>query len=211
MTTKHYVDNVKLYGAMKEYIAEYRFAEENNLKAPTMSNYIGECILDIATHLSYNFRFIGYSYKDEMMSDGIENCIMYLHNFNPDKYTNPFAYITQIIWWAFVRRIKKEKRQTYIKNKIILDMPFELFNLQEQDDNGEMVSVFREFIQDAQAQLSSVELFENALKKKEKVKNPGLTVFMEDDEDEDDESPEMDMDLYEEIVLLNESNKEDKQ
>ena len=82
---------------------------------PPVTNYIGECFLKIATHLSYRPNFINYTYRDEMISDGIENCLQYVKNFNPEKSSNPFAYFTQIIYYAFLRRIQKEKKQTHVK------------------------------------------------------------------------------------------------
>ena len=80
---------------------------------------MGECFLKIANHLSYRPNFINYTYKDDMISDGIENCLQYVANFNPDKSDNPFAYFTQIIYYAFIRRIQKEKKQTEIKQRLI--------------------------------------------------------------------------------------------
>jgi DNA-directed RNA polymerase specialized sigma24 family protein len=82
-----------------------------------------------------------------MISDGIENCIMYIDNFDSDKYTNPFAYFTQIIYYAFIRRIQKEKKQTLIKGKIIMEMPFEAFEVQDHDDNGSYASSYVDFMQ----------------------------------------------------------------
>ena len=92
-------------------------AEEAGEEKPQVSNYIGECILKIANHLSYKPNFINYTYRDEMIADGIENCIMYFRNFDPDKSKNPFAYFTQIIYYAFLRRIMREKKQLYVKYK----------------------------------------------------------------------------------------------
>ena len=99
-----------------------REAEEQGKPQPPVTNYIGECFLKIANHLSYRPNFINYTYRDEMISDGIENCLQYVHNFNPDKSNNPFAYFTQIIYYAFLRRIQKEKKQSHVKNKLIENM-----------------------------------------------------------------------------------------
>ena len=76
---------------------------------PQITNYLGECILKIANHLSYRPNFIKYTYREEMISDGIENCLQYIDRFDPAKSSNPFAYFTQIIYYAFVRRITKER------------------------------------------------------------------------------------------------------
>ena len=82
-----------------------------------LPEYAGECFLKIAERLSHRPNFINYAFREEMVSDGIENCVMYAGNFNPEKSTNPFAYFTQIIYFAFLRRIEKEKKQLYIKYK----------------------------------------------------------------------------------------------
>jgi hypothetical protein len=87
-------------------------------KRPPVTEYIGECFFKIAEHLSYRPNFINYHYREEMIGDGIENCLMYCHNFDPNKSKNPFSYFTQIIYYAFLRRIQKEKKQNYIKYKL---------------------------------------------------------------------------------------------
>ena len=109
-------------------------AKEFGVDPPPISNYIGECFLKIATHLSYRPNFINYTYREEMISDGIENCLQYVHNFNPEKSDNPFAYFTQIIYYAFLRRIQKEKKQAHVKNKMIENMNVDVFLTQEAGD-----------------------------------------------------------------------------
>jgi len=113
----HYVDNKKLLAAMIEFRNSVIEAKENDKPRPRIPDYIGECIMKISEHLSYRPNFINYTYKDEMISDGIENCLLYIDNFNPEKSKNPFAYFTQIIYYAFIRRMQKEKKQTYVKYK----------------------------------------------------------------------------------------------
>lgn len=115
----HYVDNAKLYEELKAYIQEYNKCEEANEPKPPMPEYIGEAILAIANKLSNSPNFINYPFKEDMVSDGIENSLQYLRNFNYEKYTNPFSYFTQIIWYAFLRKIAKEKKQLYVKYKSI--------------------------------------------------------------------------------------------
>jgi hypothetical protein len=114
---KHYVDNKRLYAEMIKYINEYRKAKDAGLEPPRANNYIGKCIWLIANNLSTNRNFIGYSYREDMIGDAIENCFRYLHNFDPDKSTNPFAYFTQIMYYAFLRRIDKEKKESYVRYK----------------------------------------------------------------------------------------------
>ena len=115
----HYVNNKDFLDAIIEYKKSVKEAEEQGLPKPRITNYLGECFLKIANHLSFKPNFVNYIFKDDMISDGIENCVQYIHNFNPDKSQNPFAYFTQIIYYAFLRRIQREKRQLDIKNKIL--------------------------------------------------------------------------------------------
>ena len=116
---EHYVDNKKFLLAMTDWRMKYDKSVEKKRKPPKVTNYIGECFLKIANHLSYRPNFINYTYRDDMISDGIENCVQYIHNFDPERSKNPFAYFTQIIHYAFLRRIQKEKKQLEIKTKII--------------------------------------------------------------------------------------------
>jgi len=117
--SEHYVNNKELLGALIDYRAEVAVAKAKDLPKPRISNYLGSCFLKIATHLSYKPNFVNYMFRDDMISDGIENCVQYIHNFDPAKSKNPFAYFTQIIHYAFLRRIQKEKKQLEIKTKII--------------------------------------------------------------------------------------------
>jgi hypothetical protein len=131
--SEHYVNNKEFLEALVVYRGkvEADFLKRNDRKPtredrskhwagkPPIPNYLGECFLKIATHLSYKPNFVNYMFREDMISDGIENCVQYIHNFDPEKSNNPFAYFTQIIHYAFLRRIQKEKKQLDIKNKII--------------------------------------------------------------------------------------------
>ena len=117
---EHYVNNKDFLEAMKIHRNNVLSARETKKQDPPISDYIGECFLKIANHLSYRPNFINYTYKEDMISDGIENCLQYVSNFDPAKSSNPFAYFTQIIYYAFIRRIQKEKKQTLIKQKLIM-------------------------------------------------------------------------------------------
>ena len=117
--SEHYVNNKEFLVAIVAYKKEIVDAQELGLPKPRIPNYIGECFLKIANHLSYKPNFVNYMFKDDMVCDGIENCVQYINNFNPEKSQNPFAYFTQIIHYAFLRRIQREKKQLEIKNKII--------------------------------------------------------------------------------------------
>ena len=132
--SEHYVNNKELLQALIVYREKVAHAKENVLPKPRITNYLGECFLKIATHLSYKPNFVNYMFRDDMISDGIENCVQYIHNFDPEKSRNPFAYFTQIIHYAFLRRIQKEKKQLDIKTKIIERSGFdEVMNV---DDNA---------------------------------------------------------------------------
>ena len=117
--SEHYVNNKEFLAAIIDYKQQIVDAEELGKPKPRIPNYIGECFLKIATHLSYKPNFVNYMFKDDMVCDGIENCVQYINNFNPEKSQNPFAYFTQIIHYAFLRRIQREKKQMEIKNKIL--------------------------------------------------------------------------------------------
>ena len=143
----HYVDNKKFLQAMIEHREKCRVAEEKGKKKPDVSNYIGECFLKIANHLSYRPNFINYTFRDDMISDGIENCLQYMDNFNPDKSTNPFAYFTQIIYYAFIRRIQKEKKQMEVKKKLIQNAGVENMMDQLEGDDAQYKSQLLDFLQ----------------------------------------------------------------
>jgi hypothetical protein len=179
-----YVNNADFLAAIKEYKKELNHAKDNGLPKPQIPNYLGECILKIATHLSYKPNFINYTYKDDMILDGIENCINYFDNFDPDKSSNPFAYFTQIIYYAFLRRIQKEKKHSYIKNKLIQDMPFDSFDIQQHDEDGHYHNAYLDFMQNN----SNFDASSFIVKKKEKVKknNPTLDDFIGEESDDSD-------------------------
>ena len=143
----HYVDNKKFHEAMIEYRDRCEKAKNRNRKKPDVTNYIGECFLKIANHLSYRPNFINYTFRDDMISDGIENCLQYMDNFNPDKSNNPFAYFTQIIYYAFIRRIQKEKKQIQIKSKLIANTGVENMMDQLQGDDAQYQSQLLDFLQ----------------------------------------------------------------
>ena len=132
--SEHYVNNKELLAALIDYRAQVAVAKTKDLPKPRISNYLGECFLKIATHLSYKPNFVNYMFRDDMISDGIENCVQYIHNFDPEKSRNPFAYFTQIIHYAFLRRIQKEKKQLDIKTKIIERTGFD--EVMKVDDNS---------------------------------------------------------------------------
>ena len=143
---EHYVNNKEFLAAMVEYKKTVDKAQKAGKKNPRVPDYVGECFLKIANHLSYRPNFINYTYRDDMISDGIENCLQYLNNFNPEKSNNPFAYFTQIIYYAFIRRIQKEKKQANIKYKMIEEAGIDEFDTLPGDNNSEYKNQFLEFL-----------------------------------------------------------------
>ena len=134
--SEHYVNNKEFLAALIKLREDREIAEIRGREKPRIPRYIGECFLKIATHLSFKPNFVNYMFKEDMISDGIENCVQYIHNFNPEESQNPFAYFTQIIHYAFLRRIQKEKKQLEIKNKILEKTGYEQVFERDTLDDG---------------------------------------------------------------------------
>ena len=175
---QHYVDNKLFFAEMQKWKEEIAEQEEVDDLPPMVTEYMGDCFQKIATHLSYRPNFINYTYREEMIGDGIENCIRYAKNFNPDKSKNPFAYFTQIIYYAFIRRIMKEKKQTAIKQKIIDNTATKTYDIMEGDDDVYENS-YMEFLRD--------NLDEKDIPKpKRKKSKKGIEHFLEELENENE-------------------------
>ena len=191
---QHYVDNEKFLIVMGDYREKYLQAKDNDTELPIIPDYAGECFLKIAERLSHRPNFINYAFREEMVSDGIENCVMYASNFNPEKSANPFAYFTQIIYYAFLRRIEKEKKQLYIKYKTMEEHS----SLEDHVDMGEMESGESKSVSSGASPLTTdkrasiqefIHAFEEKKRKKKKVKTDKedenvvsfspLTIFLE--------------------------------
>ncbi|MBC8442688.1 MAG: hypothetical protein H8D80_00705 [Proteobacteria bacterium] len=181
----HYIDNKEFFKAMSEWKILVIESENTGDGRPPVTEYIGECFLKIAEHLAYKPNFMNYVYKEEMIGDGIENCLMYAHNFDPEKSKNPFSYFTQIIYYAFLRRIEKEKKQSYIKFKCIRD----------QDKDGILKNYYTEnyFEKDVTSDdqvirgyfnLSEKDVKKFEPKKKKKKKKTSLDDVLEGDKSE---------------------------
>ena len=134
--SEHYVNNKEFLAALIKHREDIEIAEIQGKEKPRIPRYIGECFLKIATHLSFKPNFVNYMFKEDMISDGIENCVQYIHNFNPEKAQNPVADFTQIIHYAFLRRIQKEKKQLEIKNKILEKTGYEQVFERDTLDDG---------------------------------------------------------------------------
>ena len=184
MSTTHYVDNKQLYAVIIEYKTQIAVAEAEGNPKPRIPDYVGACILMIANRLSTKPNFVNYSYREEMISDGIENCISYFDNFDPSKSDNPFAYFTQIIYYAFLRRIQKEKKQLYIKHKAIENSM--VFNTMVEQGEGDEIDVtISAFDYSSEMTSEFIKSFEDNMNKKKLPVKKGLELFIEDDEQRD--------------------------
>ena len=177
---KHYVNNEHFLQEMVVFRAAVKESEATNGERPRVPEYIGECLFKIATHLARKPNFANYTFKEDMVSDGIENCLLYIDNFDPEKSKNPFAYFTQIIYFAFLRRIQKEKKQLYVKYKAtelygILDE----FEMLEGEDGStrqfELYENISEFIETYEVARKTKKAEKDALKKPK-----GLEKFIEE-------------------------------
>ena len=197
MANAHYVDNKKLYQSIVEYRKICKEKDEVGEIRPPIPTYIGHCMLMIANRLATKPNFANYSYKDEMISDGIENCVCYFDNYNPDRYDNPFAYFTQIIYFAFLRRIQKEKKQLYIKHKSLENSVImnELVEQGEFEKDDDFVPVYIDFDNDNTNDF--IRSFEDNLNKKRKKRKKGLEKFI-DDEEQAEENNELEIDIEDE-------------
>ena len=148
--SEHYVNNKEFLNAIVIYRNQCKRAEEAGEPRPRITNYLGECFLKIATHLSYKPNFVNYMFREDMICDGIENCVQYIKNFDPEKSSNPFAYFTHIIHYAFLRRIQKEKRQMDIRTKIIERSGFEEVMTADGNFNSSDYNTIKENIQTKQ-------------------------------------------------------------
>ena len=175
---QHYVDNKLFFAEMEKWKSEIDESDEVDDLPPMVTEYMGECFYKIATHLSYRPNFINYTYREEMIGDGIENCIRYAKNFNPEKSKNPFAYFTQIIYYAFIRRITKEKKQTAIKQKIIDNTSTKTYDIMEGDDDV-YSNTYMEFLRDNLEE-------KDIPKPKRKKSKKGIEHFLEEIENENE-------------------------
>jgi hypothetical protein len=145
-TTRHYIDNSVFLTEITAYRNTIQDAIKNNTEKPQVPEYIGECFIKIANQLAFKSNFINYSFRDDMILDAIENCLTYIDNFDPAKSSNPFAYFTQITYYAFIRRIQKEKKNLQTKYKYIesLDLDSIIRQIHDEGDyNNSFVSYLK--------------------------------------------------------------------
>ena len=183
-----YVNNKQLYDAIVKYRADCKTAEQEGKPEPKMPNYIGECVWKIAEKLSTKPCFVNYSFRDEMISDAIENCFLYFKDYNPDynpdnnpNYKpNPFAYFTQVVYFAFLRRINKEEKIRYTLYKNFQETIVNNYDsnlLVDGDDNHVMPTQMYDNINDFMARFEKKEALKKTKRKQTKL---GLTQYMEE-------------------------------
>lgn len=180
---KHYVDNVKFLEEIVEYKRQCKEALDQGKEKPRISEYIGKCIYLIAENLSHKPRFMNYSFRDELVSDAIENCFLYFDNFDPAKSSNPFAYFTQIIYYAFHRRISKEEKNRYIIYKKFQESVLDTSDaalMIDSDDNHLISSTMYDNLNDF---IRNFETREQVKKEKRKEKKEGLERFVENEDE----------------------------
>lgn len=196
-SSTNYVDNEKFYNAIVAYRAELDKARVRGEEEPRIPNYIGECIWKIAENLAIKPCFVNYSFREEMISDGVENCILYFKDFDPHYVTqnsahyghdeayatrkpNPFAYFTQVIYYAFLRRIYKEEKNRYTIYKLFQEtIGTDSHLLVDSDDNHLLPSTLYDNINDFMAKF---ERKETEKKNKRKANKEGLSKFYDDED-----------------------------
>lgn len=200
--SRHYVNNKDLLECIKDYQARKQQALDSGGPLPKIPEYFGAAIIEIATRFSRRPNFIGYSYRDEMIADAIEHALVAADKFDPTKSSNPFSYITTMVYYSFISRISREKRQSYIRSQLIRDMPVDSFDVQAQDEDNDFMNNYMAFIQSHQ------NFDDSAFKKKPKIrvvqKSP-LEDFFEYEESiyESESDTETDFDLTELEILDN--------
>jgi DNA-directed RNA polymerase specialized sigma subunit len=184
MGTNHYVDNGKFLQEMILYKKEVVTAIANKEQRPRVPDYIGSCLFKIATHLARKPNFANYTFKDDMISDGVENCLLYIDNFDPEKSKNPFAYFTQIIYYAFLRRIQKEKKHMYIKYKC---MQNEIVNALIENNGEDLVTNYMQgMVNDSYSEHfihDFIETFEDTKRKKTSARKKKVKEIEDEDAD----------------------------
>jgi len=165
-STAYYIDNQEFYKACLEHYNKVQVAKEQNKPNPKISNYIGECILKIAQKTTESSHFRGYDFKEDMIGDAVENCLMYFNNFDPIKYSNPFSYFSQICYYAFLRRIGKERDRIYNQYKLTRNARFinnDAFHNVYDEETDQFIP---NNMEDTVAMQSFVEKYETAAKKR---------------------------------------------
>lgn len=181
----HYVNNSDFSTAVVEYVRSLEEAKQNNTELPIVPNYIAECFLKISEGLSHKANFIRYTYREEMVMDAVENCLKAIDNYNLDVATrtgkpNAFAYFTQIAWYAFLRRIQKEKKQQDIKLKFVAESGIEEFLMSNGDEDINQAA--QQFVDVLKDRIDKVKERDKEIKDySEEVKRKKRAVYVDSD------------------------------
>ena len=191
----HYVNNKEFSLAVVDYCTLVAEAKDKNEPLPIVTDYIAQCFLKIAEGLSRKGNFIRYTYREEMVMDAVENCLKAIENYNVEAATrtgtpNAFGYFTQISWYAFLRRIAKEKKQPDVKERYISEAGLEAFISQSADvKNDQTVQFYVDELRNKIDKIKAVDAGvkeyakkERQKKKRNQIADSDLTQFMEDDE-----------------------------
>jgi hypothetical protein len=187
MSSRHYINNRTLFEALVKYKTGVDEAKANGTTPPRIPEYIGECFYKIATRLSTKYKYVNYTFRDEMIADAIENCVAAVNNFDPSKSNNPFAYFTQIIGNAFIRRIMKEKKQTYVKYKYMQKMMADgaLASQQEMDEVKDIDTSFAN-MDKVNDLIRDYETYMHNTREKSRKAKKGIEKFIGDEEKNED-------------------------
>jgi hypothetical protein len=190
----HYVNNAEFSQAVVEYVRSCNVAEKEGKPTPIVTDYIAQCFLKICEGLSHKANFVRYTYREEMMMDAVENCLKAIQNYNIDKATrtgnpNAFAYFTQIAWYAFLRRIQKEKKQQDIKMKYLSESDIGDLIAAELD-NDEAIRQTQSFVDELRERIDVVKETDKAVKeyaqetrkRRRKRVDSDLSEFLDEDD-----------------------------
>ena len=190
----HYVNNADFSQAVVEYVRSCNVAEKEGKPTPIVTDYIAQCFLKICEGLSHKANFVRYTYREEMMMDAVENCLKAIQNYNIDKATrtgnpNAFAYFTQIAWYAFLRRIQKEKKQQDIKMKYLSESDIGDLIAAELD-NDEAIRQTQSFVDELRERIDIVKDTDKAIKeyaqetrkRRRKRVDSDLSEFLDEDD-----------------------------
>ena len=181
----HYVNNADFSMAVVDYVKSANDAKEKGFTKPIVTNYIARCFLKIAEGLSHKANFVRYTYREEMVMDAVENCLKAIEIYNLETATrtgkpNAFAYFTQISWYAFLRRIQKEKKQQDIKMKYLSETGLELL-LQEEFETNPAAGQTHAFVESLKQRIDLIKEHDNTIKDYEKKERKKRTVNADSD------------------------------
>ena len=188
----HYVNNAEFSQAVVDYVHTVNSARKKQKTIPKVPDYIAQSFLRIAEGLSHKSNFIRYTYREEMVMDAVENCLKAIPNYDIEAATrtgkpNAFAYFTQISWYAFLRRIAKEKKQQDVKLKYLTNSGLENFLTNELGEANSQ-SVISHFVDTLKERIDRVKIQDShwketvkkeKKKKKIKLSDSDLSEFME--------------------------------